>query len=177
MNKNVFAIIFLLLMSFGQTISAQIDLERPKKAFGRIFAEVILIDDNEYQYTYWIRNADSSEQVLSNFSIRINDNSFYEENIDIPSPSTKKWYIDGLTKGYISGSAASRRVDFPSENGLTPGESIEISFFSQGRPQAAAIKLQAFLNEVEAIPKQQLYPEAYVLLKYNGEYLLEKLQE
>lgn len=47
----------------------------------------------------------------------------------------------------------------------------------QGRTQTAINNLQAFLNEVEAIRDQQLSPEAYALLKFNGEYLLEKLQE
>lgn len=48
----------------------------------------------------------------------------------------------------------------------------------QGRTQAAANNLQAFLNEIEAIRDQQhLSSEAYALLKYNGEYLLRKLRE
>lgn len=47
----------------------------------------------------------------------------------------------------------------------------------QGRNQTAANNLRAFLNEVEAIREEQLSPEAYSLLRFNGEYLLEKLRE
>ena len=47
----------------------------------------------------------------------------------------------------------------------------------QGRTQTAANNLRALLNEVEAIREQQLSPEAYALLRFNGEYLLDKLNE
>lgn len=47
----------------------------------------------------------------------------------------------------------------------------------QGRTQTAANNLEAFLSEVEAIREQHLSPEAYALLRYNGEYLLGKIME
>jgi hypothetical protein len=47
----------------------------------------------------------------------------------------------------------------------------------QGRTQTAVNNLQPFLNELEAIREQHLSPEAYALLRFNGEYLLAKLRE
>lgn len=47
----------------------------------------------------------------------------------------------------------------------------------RGNTRPAINNLQAFLNELEAIREQHLTPEAYALLKFNGEYLLEKLQD
>ncbi|MEX1136002.1 MAG: hypothetical protein WEB89_03820 [Balneolales bacterium] len=47
----------------------------------------------------------------------------------------------------------------------------------QGNTQTAANNLLAFLNEVETIKDQHLSSEAYALLKYNGEYLLDKLRD
>ncbi|MEX1061770.1 MAG: hypothetical protein WEC39_01510 [Patescibacteria group bacterium] len=47
----------------------------------------------------------------------------------------------------------------------------------QGNTQTAANNLQAFLNEVGAIKDRHLSSEAYALLKYNGEYLLNRLKE
>lgn len=44
-----------------------------------------------------------------------------------------------------------------------------------GNPGAASGPLQAFLNELEALRGQQLSSEAYALLYYNGQYLLEQL--
>ena len=269
----------LLIIAFIQLSFAQINLERPNKAYGIFSAKVTISENARYLFEYQITNADSSEQVLSGFDLLIEDQSFYDENIDIPSPATKKWYIDGSNKGYVSGAAASRFINFPPENGLAPGESISISFPSrglpaimpfytqgfvrpitmtefdslkeagftdneifldwkeeshqgitiapkvwpdeinlinfldtlinyqtqscelgwisnpgicrslqanldnvkrqleQGRTQTAINNVQAFLNELEAIREQQLSPEAYALLKFNGEYLLEQLQQ
>lgn len=43
--------------------------------------------------------------------------------------------------------------------------------------RTAANNLQAFLNEVMALKDEQLSSEAYALLYFNGQYLLERLQE
>lgn len=43
--------------------------------------------------------------------------------------------------------------------------------------RAASNSLQAFLNEVMALKDEQLSSEAYALLYFNGQYLLERLQE
>lgn len=45
----------------------------------------------------------------------------------------------------------------------------------QGRTNPARGPLQAFLNEVEALREKQLSSEAYALLYFNGQYLLERL--
>ncbi|MEX1136004.1 MAG: hypothetical protein WEB89_03830 [Balneolales bacterium] len=276
MNKIILFLIFFLTL-LNQVALSQI--ERPNKAYGLFSANITVIENEKYLYEYNIQNADSSEQVLNSFRLSIADPSYYIDNKDISGPETKKWYIDALSEGYISGSAASRFVDFPPENGLAPGESMEISFPSrglpivisyytqgfvrnitmaefdslkeagytdneifldwrdesyqgttvapkvwpdalipeefldtlitykeqscdlgwienqgicqsleanlnnvkrqleQGRTQTAANNLQAFLNEVEAIKDRQLSSEAYALLRFNGEYLLNRLKE
>ncbi|MDZ7716202.1 MAG: hypothetical protein U5J95_08330 [Balneolaceae bacterium] len=42
--------------------------------------------------------------------------------------------------------------------------------------RTAANNLQAFLNEVQALKERQLSSEAFALLYYNGEYLLDRLR-
>lgn len=47
----------------------------------------------------------------------------------------------------------------------------------RGNRNAAKGSLEAFLNEVEAQKDQQLSSEAYALLSFNGQYLLEQLNQ
>ena len=47
----------------------------------------------------------------------------------------------------------------------------------RGNMTTAANTLRAFLNEVEALKEKQLSSEAYALLRFNGEYLLERLRK
>ncbi|MDZ7716200.1 MAG: hypothetical protein U5J95_08320 [Balneolaceae bacterium] len=47
----------------------------------------------------------------------------------------------------------------------------------RGNTKTAANNLQAFLNELQALKEKQLSSEAWALLYYNGQYLLEQLQQ
>lgn len=46
----------------------------------------------------------------------------------------------------------------------------------RGNTPTALNVLRAFMNEVEALPENQLSSEAYALLKYNAEYLIQQLE-
>ncbi|MDZ7716204.1 MAG: hypothetical protein U5J95_08340 [Balneolaceae bacterium] len=46
----------------------------------------------------------------------------------------------------------------------------------RGNTKTAANNLQAFLNELQALKENQLSSEAFALLYYNGEYLLDQLR-
>ncbi|TYP93368.1 hypothetical protein LX73_1070 [Fodinibius salinus] len=137
-------IIFLLIVPFSICQAGICQIERPNKAYGEFTAEVTRSDSVGYIYDYTIKNAEESEQVLVAFSIFIKDKSFY--NKTIPSPSTKKWYIDGLDKIYITGAAAGKILDLPPENGLSPGEQIEISFNSEGLPAIHPFYTEGFVE-------------------------------
>jgi hypothetical protein len=95
-------------------------------------------------YNYNIKNSGSSKQVLEAFSIFLRDTSFYSKTIE--SPIERKWYIDGLSKTYITGAAAGNTLDLPSENGLLPGESMNISFTSYGLPAIHPFYTQGFVR-------------------------------
>ncbi|MEX0719750.1 MAG: hypothetical protein WD059_03720 [Balneolaceae bacterium] len=96
---------------------------------------------------------------------------------DLPDPFIAENFLDTLISyknqscelGWIENPGTCRSLEAKLDNIKRQLE--------QGRNQTAANNLQAFLNEVEAIREQQLSPEAYALLKFNGEYLLEKLRE
>ncbi|NGP89158.1 hypothetical protein [Fodinibius halophilus] len=137
-------IIFLSIVLFSVCQVGICQIERPNKAYGKFKAEVTGLNSVNYKYEYVIENSEESEQVLVSFSINIKDRSFYGKTI--PSPPNKKWYIDGLGKVYITGAAAGRALSLPPENGLEPGEAMEISFVSKGLPAINPFYTEGFVR-------------------------------
>ena len=119
-------------------------IERPNQAYGIFNVEVSQAGSGGYLYEYDISNANSSLQVLLAFKIFIQDASFYTRTIE--SPEERKWYIDGLAKVHITGAAAGNTLNLPTENGLSPGESMNISFSSFGLPAIHPFYTKGFVE-------------------------------
>ncbi|MCP9291949.1 FIMAH domain-containing protein [Gracilimonas sediminicola] len=151
-------IICLLLLVISNSGFSQI--ERPDKAKGELKVNVIQSSDSAvYIFKYNIKNSETSEQVLASFSIALKDGSFYTKTVD--SPENKKWYVDGLNKGFITGSAASKFIELPPENGLKPGESISISFSSEGLPAIHDFYTRGFAPPITFELLDTLYAQGY----------------
>lgn len=71
--------------------------------------------------------------------------------------------------GWITNQGICRSLEVKLENAQRQLE--------RGNTNAASGSLQAFLNELEAQKGKQVSPEAYALLYFNGEYLLNRLNQ
>jgi len=71
--------------------------------------------------------------------------------------------------GWITNQGICRSLEAKLENGKRQLE--------RGNKTAAIGSLQAFLNEVEAQKGKQVSSEAYALLYFNGEYLLNRFNQ
>ncbi|MCH2450351.1 MAG: hypothetical protein MK198_09425 [Gracilimonas sp.] len=172
--KKLILLIALVLSFSHHTVRAQRLLELPNKAYGIFSAQVTEAGSDGYLYQYTITNADSSEQVLHVFRISIADPSYYIENKGVSGPQAKKWYIDALSEGYISGSAASRYTNFPSDNGLALGESMEISFPSKGVPAIMTFYTKGFIKPLTMVVFDSLkaagHTDEEIFLPWQEEY-------
>jgi hypothetical protein len=72
-------------------------------------------------------------------------------------------------KGWIDNQGIANSLDQKLENAKNQLE--------KGKTNTAINMLSAFLNEVEAQKDKHLTSEAYALLKFNAEYLIQRLEE
>jgi hypothetical protein len=88
------------------------------------------------KYSYTVINAPSSPQTLETYRLAVDGISKEQGTYaNFIAPQSKKWYFDiNEDHGLLSGTAASRILDLPPENGLAPGESMTFSFESKGLP-------------------------------------------
>ncbi len=147
---NILKVIILFLILFLNT-SVYGQITYPDSAISSIRSIIELVE-NGLKYTYTIENLDISAQVLSSFTIYINDSTLsnppnYTADFYIVTPAPKKYYIDGvITPNAITGVAAGRFLELPPENGLSPGESLEFSFQTSGIPSINRFYSEGFVE-------------------------------
>ncbi len=117
----------------------------PKNKATVIFHANIARDSvSRFLYKYDIENEKSSEGICDEFTLLLVDPLLTSNHTKVLKPTNKKWYIDGSNLGMIYGSPATQFLDIPPENGLAPGESIMISFKSDGLPSITTYYAESF---------------------------------
>jgi len=96
---------------------------------------------------------------------------------DYPDPFNPVVVTDSL-RSYVSQSC---ELEWITNRGICKSFDSKLDNIKRqlerGNLNTAANTLQAFLNELEALKEKQISSEAYGLLYYNGQYLLDKLRE
>lgn len=162
---KLITILALLFVFVAQKVNGQITY--PDGAKSDIHSTVSFIDDS-LQYTYTILNRESSTQVLSTFIINVDDSTlsnppFYTADFYLVTPAPNKFYIDGIVvSNAISGTAASRFLELPPENGLAPGESLIFSVSTLGLPS-----IQLFYSEGFVPPYNESLVDSLLKLGYT----------
>jgi hypothetical protein len=158
MNK---IIMICLFAPFYQNIAFGQAYRSADKAVVILHASVFPDSALRSLYSYDIHSDISSRDVFSNFALSVADSMLTRNLTKVFTRGNKKWYFNGSNLGLIVGSAASHFLDIPPDNGLSPGESMQISFKSAGLPAIVKYYASSFVAPLTEIEVDSLRAVGY----------------